>query len=61
MPTGTHFERAVGKGETLPKFQQKVPSLYSKWARHQYDVGNTTGFILDFEEFGVGPVNSIVL
>ncbi|BBG99626.1 hypothetical protein Prudu_009377, partial [Prunus dulcis] len=38
-------------GETLPKFRQKV-SVFSKWARHRGDVGNSTGFASGFGKFG---------
>ncbi|KAI5328009.1 hypothetical protein L3X38_027405 [Prunus dulcis] len=43
-------------GETLLTFRQKV-SVFSKWARHRGDVGNSTGFTSDFGKFGVGPFN----
>ncbi|KAI5351051.1 hypothetical protein L3X38_003942 [Prunus dulcis] len=34
----------------LPNFLQKVP-VFSKWARHRGDVGNSTGFISGSEKF----------
>ncbi|KAI5350810.1 hypothetical protein L3X38_003701 [Prunus dulcis] len=43
-------------GETLSKFRQKV-SVFSKWARHRGDVGNSTEFFSSFEKFGAGPFN----
>ncbi|BBN70015.1 Putative disease resistance TIR-NBS-LRR class protein [Prunus dulcis] len=47
-------------GETLPKFRQKV-SVFSKWARHQGDVGNSIGFTSGFGKFRVGPFRLISL
>ncbi|XP_021829301.1 cyanogenic beta-glucosidase-like [Prunus avium] len=52
------WEMSVFPGR-LPKFQQKVSSLFSKWTRHQYDVKNIIGFVTDSEEFGAGPVNLV--
>ncbi|CAL8152978.1 unnamed protein product [Prunus armeniaca] len=30
--------------------------VVSKWAQHRFDVGKATGFVMDSEEFGAGPV-----